>query len=220
MDGCIGALIAIAPKNQHLVAGIEEADSIALDPHKWLHVPFEAGCAIVRDAEAHRGAFAMHSEYLEEKPRGIAAAGYLHEYNLQTSRGFRALKIWLMLKEHGVAKFGRLIDQNISQGEYLRGLVENEPDLTLIAPSRINIVCFQYTPRPMSEEQQCALNTEIMLRLQEDGIAAMSDTTIAGKHCLRVAICNHRTTCKDLDLLVRETLRVGADVISESATTT
>ena len=110
VDGCIGALIAIAPENAHRVAGIEWADSIALDPHKWLHAPFEAGCALVRDASAHRNTFAVTPEYLESTPRGLASGQWLHDYALQTSRGFKALKVWMALRQHGVEKFGRLID--------------------------------------------------------------------------------------------------------------
>ncbi|TIV94465.1 MAG: amino acid decarboxylase, partial [Mesorhizobium sp.] len=138
VDGCIGALIAIAPQNRSLVAGIEQADSIALDPHKWLHAPFEAGCALVRDASAHRNTFAVTPEFLESTPRGLASGAWLHDYGLQTSRGFRALKIWMALKEHGVEKFGRLIDQNIAQARYLAGLIEAEPALELMAPTTIN----------------------------------------------------------------------------------
>ncbi len=127
VDGCIGALIAIAPHNAYRVAGIERADSVALDPHKWLHAPFEAGCVLVRDAAAHRGTFAVSPEYLESTPRGLASAEWLYEFGLQTTRGFRALKIWMALKEHGIEKFGRLIDQNIAQAQYLSGLIEAEP---------------------------------------------------------------------------------------------
>ncbi|MEZ2329277.1 aspartate aminotransferase family protein [Mesorhizobium sp. RCC_202] len=209
VDGCIGALIAIAPENKRLVAGIEQADSIALDPHKWLHAPFEAGCALVRDAAAHRNTFAVTPEYLESAPRGLASGEWLHDYGLQTSRGFRALKIWMALKEHGVEKFGRLIDQNIAQARYLTGLIEAEPALELMAPTTINIVSFRHRLKGASEEQLKAFNTEIMLRLQEEGIAALSDTTVRGQHCLRVAIANHRTRREDLDLLIREMLRLG-----------
>ncbi|TGS65155.1 amino acid decarboxylase [Mesorhizobium sp. M3A.F.Ca.ET.201.01.1.1] len=212
VDGCIGALIAIAPQNASLVAGIEQAHSIALDPHKWLHVPFEAGCALVRDASAHRNAFAVTPEYLESTPRGLASGQWLHDFGLQTSRGFRALKIWMALKEHGVEKFGRLIDQNIAQARYLASLIEAEPALELTVPTTINIVCFRHRVEGASEEQLKAFNTELMLRLQEEGIAALSDTTIHGRHCLRVAITNHRTRRDDLDLLVRETLRIGREV--------
>ncbi|MDX8433065.1 amino acid decarboxylase [Mesorhizobium sp. M4B.F.Ca.ET.215.01.1.1] len=212
VDGCIGALIAIAPGNASLVAGIEQAHSIALDPHKWLHAPFEAGCALVRDAVAHRGTFAVTPEYLESAPRGLASGQWLHDYGLQTSRGFRALKVWMALKEHGVEKFGRLIDQNIAQGRYLAGLIAAEPALELTAPVTINIVCFRHRGGGLSGEQLKALNTEIMLRLQEEGIAALSDTTVHGQHCLRVAITNHRTRREDLELLVAETLRIGAEL--------
>ena len=209
VDGCIGALIAIAPQNAYRVTGIAKADSVALDPHKWLHAPFEAGCALVKDAAAHRNTFAVRPEYLETTPRGLAAAAWLNDYGLQTTRGFRALKIWMALKEHGVDKFGRLIDQNIAQGHYLGTLIEAEPLLEMVAPPTINIVCFRYHPPGTSGNGLKALNIEIMLRLQEQGIAAISDTTVHDDHCLRVAINNHRTRREDLELLVRETIRLG-----------
>ncbi|ESZ41722.1 aspartate aminotransferase family protein [Mesorhizobium sp. L2C066B000] len=214
VDGCIGALIAIAPENAYRVAGIEWADSIALDPHKWLHAPFEAGCALVRDASAHRKTFAVTPEYLESTPRGLASGQWLHDYGLQTTRGFKALKVWMALREHGVEKFGRLIDQNIAQGQYLSGLIAAELALELTAPTSINIVCFRYRADGLDGERAKALNTEIMLRLQEDGTAAISDTTVQGRHCLRVAINNHRTRREDLDLLVAETVRLGNEIAS------
>ncbi|MER9433720.1 aspartate aminotransferase family protein [Mesorhizobium sp. M0618] len=216
VDGCIGALIAIAPENAHRVAGIERADSVALDPHKWLHAPFEVGCALVRDAAAHRGAFAVTPEYLESTPRGLASGEWLHDYGLQTSRGFRALKVWMALKQHGVEKFGRLIDQNIAQAVYLAGLIEAAPRLQLAASPTVNIVCFRYQPG-LTGEALKALNTEIMLRLQEQGIAALSDTTVHGEHWLRVAITNHRTRREDLDLLVHETVRLGHDIATQGS---
>lgn len=212
VDGCIGALIRIAPANRHMVDGIETADSIALDPHKWLHTPFEAGCALVRDARVHFQTFALHGEYLEEKPRGLAAGEFLSDYGFELSRGFKALKIWMSLKEQGVAKFGRLIDQNIAQGAYLTRLIEAEPRLELMAPTAINIVCFRYRGDIADEATLKALNTEIMLRIQEAGTAVLTDTTVHGRHCLRVAINNHRTRREDLDLLVSETLRLGREL--------
>tara|TARA_R110002051_G_scaffold67814_4_gene122480 strand:- start:2838 stop:4313 length:1476 start_codon:yes stop_codon:yes gene_type:complete len=210
VDGCIGALLAIAPANAYRVSGIMRADSVALDPHKWLHAPFEVGCVLVRDAAAHRGAFAVTQEYLESTPRGLASGNWLHEYGLQTTRGFRALKVWMALLEHGVEKFGRLIDQNIAQARYLTGLIEQEPLLELVAPTSINIVCFRYNHDGTDEIGRKAFNLEIMLRLQEEGIAVLSDTTVHGEHCLRVAVNNHRTRQEDLDMLVQETLRLGA----------
>lgn len=212
VDGCIGAMIAIAPANRHLVAGIERADSLALDLHKGFHAPFDVGCALLRDRRQHRQTFAEDAEYLQKMTRGIAAAEFLHDYGLDTSRGFRALKIWMMLKEHGVSKFGRLIDQGIAQARYLDGLIAREPSLERMAPTVIDIVSFRFNPGGLGEDALRALNIEIMLRLQETGIAAVSDTTIHGQHCLRAALCNHRTRRADLDLLVAEVLRIGDTV--------
>ncbi len=209
VDGCIGALIRLAPRARAMVDGIERADSLALDPHKWLHAPFEAGCAILRDRDRHFATFALHGDYLEEKPRGIASGEYLFDYGLELSRGFKALKVWMSLKEQGTAKFGRLIDQNIAQGAYLAQVIADEPRLELMAPTTINIVCFRYRIEGGDEAAIKALNTEILLRIQEEGTAVPTDTTVHGRHCLRVAINNHRTRRADLDLLVAEVLRLG-----------
>jgi glutamate/tyrosine decarboxylase-like PLP-dependent enzyme len=212
VDGCIGALIAVAPANRYRVRGLARADSVALDPHKWLHAPFEVGCVLVRDAAAHRASFSVEQEYLGKTSRGLAAGDWLHEYGLQTSRGFRALKVWMALKQHGIEKFGRLIDQNIAQGHYLAGLIAAEPLLEIAVPTTINIVCFRHRAPGLDEAAARELNIEIMMRLQEDGTAAISDTTIHGRHCLRVAINNHRTRRSDLDLLVREVVRLGREI--------
>lgn len=211
VDGCIGALIAIAPQHRHLVAGIERADSLALDLHKGLQAPFDVGCALVRDRKLHRQTFAEDAEYLQKMSRGIAAAEFLHDYSLDTTRGFRALKIWMMLKEHGAAKFGRLIDQGIAQARYLTGLIAREAALELMAPTVTDVVCFRFNPGGLEEGALRDLNIEIMLQLQEAGIAAVSDTTVKGQHSLRVAICNHRTRRADLELLVAEVLRLGTN---------
>lgn len=209
VDGCIGALLAIAPRHAHLVAGIERADSLALDPHKWLHAPFEVGCALVRDRTTHRNTFALSPDYLQTQERGVAAAEMLYDYGLQTSRGFRALKVWMALKEHGVAKFGRLIDQTVHLARRLVARIEATERLELTAPAPINIVCFRYDPGGCDEAALKALNIEIMLRLQESGTATVSDTTVQGRHCLRAALPNHRTRPEDLDLLVAEVQRLG-----------
>ena len=209
VDGCVGALLAIAPQNRHLVAGIDRADSLALDLHKGLHAPFDVGCALIRDRRKHRQTFAENAEYLQKTSRGVAAAELLSDYNLETSRSFRALKVWMMLKEHGVEKFGRLIDQGIAQARYLDGLFAAEPTIERMAPTVVDIVCFRFNPGGLAEEALRALNIEIMVQMQETGIAAVSDTTIHGRHSLRLAICNHRTTLADLDLLRAEILRIG-----------
>lgn len=215
VDGCIGALTTIAPRNRHLVAGIERADSLALDLHKGLHAPFDVGCALLRNRAQHRQTFAEDAEYLQTMSRGIAAAEFLHDYNLETTRGFRALKIWMVLKEHGTEKFGRLIDQGIAQAAYLTEAIARQPALELMAPTVIDIVCFRFNPGGLDQDSLRDVNIEIMLRMQEAGIAALSDTTVRDRHCLRAAICNHRTRYADLDLLVDEVVRIGGQLISE-----
>lgn len=136
-------------------------------------------------------------------------AGVVGCYGLELSRGFKALKIWMSIKENGTEKLGRLIDQNIAQAQYLERLIKAEPTLELVAPVALNIVCFRYA-NDMSEAAALkSINTEIMLRIQEAGIAVPSDTTVAGTHCLRVAINNHRTRREDLDLFVTEVVRTG-----------
>ena len=213
VDGAIGAVLAIAPRHRQLVAGIERADSVALDLHKWLHVPFEAGCAIVRDRSAHRAAFALTPEYLERAERGLASGPlWFSEYGLQLSRGFRALKVWLSFKEHGLDKFGRLIDQNIDQAHALAALVKASPQLELMAPVVLNIVCFRYRPTGMPEEKLNPFNEELLIRLHESGIAAPSYTTLGGRYCLRAAISNHRTRSSDLAVMVDAVTKIGADL--------
>lgn len=218
VDGCIGGLLAISPAGRGLVDGIARADSIAIDPHKWLHAPFEVGCALVRDADAHLGTFSVTPEYLEAAPRGIASGAWLHDFGLQTSRGFRALKVWMALKEHGLAKFGRLIDQDLAHARYLSEHIAATKDLDLCFPGVINIVCFRYDPGGLSEVALKCLNSEIMVQMQETGIAAVSDTTVRGLHCLRAAINNHRTTTSDLDILVEEVARIGAALVEKVST--
>jgi aromatic-L-amino-acid decarboxylase len=209
VDGCIGAFLKIAPANSELVDGIELADSLALDPHKWLHTPFEAGCVLVRDAAQHFDAFVLHGDYLQLQTRGVIAGTFLSDYGLELSRGFKALKIWMSLKENGAGKFGRLIDQNIEQARYLAKRITGDTRLELVAPVALNIVCFRYAGGLSGEAELKSLNTEIMLRIQESGLAVASDTTVAGRHCLRVAINNHRTQRCDLDLFLDEVVRIG-----------
>ncbi len=219
VDGCIGALIAIAPENAHLVAGIEKADSLALDLHKWLHAPFDVGCVLLRDRVVHRETFAKRAEYLQAATRGLAAGEFLQDYTLETTRGFRALKVWMMLKHHGVERFGQLIDRNIDQARYLTARVGSDPSLKLLAPTATSVVCFRFDPGGLDEERLRALNTEILLRLQESGLAVPSETTLRGRYCLRAAFCNHRTRRSDIDDFAAAVTRLGNELLGSSAPT-
>ena len=210
VDGAIGAVVALAPKHRHLVRGMEQADSVALDLHKWLHIPFEAGCVLVRDRQVHRATFSLTPEYLAHAQRGLASgADWFSDYGLQLSRGFRALKVWLSFKEHGLDKYGRLIEQNIAQAEYLGELVRAAPELELMASVGLNIACFRYRGKGGTQLELNALNEELLIRLHEGGVVAPSYTTLNGSYCLRAAIVNHRTRTADLTLLIDEVLRTG-----------
>ncbi|MFC3168869.1 pyridoxal phosphate-dependent decarboxylase family protein [Paracoccus fontiphilus] len=217
VDGCIGALARLSPRHAPLLDGIERADSLALDPHKSLHVPFEAGCVLVRDAAAHLGSFALHSEYLDPALRGIAAGGWLFDLGVQTSRGFRALKVWMMLREHGTARFGRIIGRNIDQARRMADRIDAHPRLVRLSPVTLDIVCFRHDPGGLDPAALAALNGEIMMRLQEQGVAAFSDTTVHGQHGLRAAICNHRTTDEDIDAALAAVLRTGDELTATHA---
>jgi glutamate/tyrosine decarboxylase-like PLP-dependent enzyme len=213
VDGAFGALAALVPDLKPLVAGLEEADSVAFDLHKWLYMPYEIGCTLVRREEDHRRAFSLSPDYLAHMPRGVAGgSGWFSEYGVQLSRGFRALKAWMSFKEHGTAKYGRLIQQNVDQARYLAGLVEAAPELELSAPAPLNIVCFRFVAEGKDEAALNEINQEIMMRLHESGVAAPSYTSLNGKFVLRAAITNHRSRREDFDLLARETIRLGKEI--------
>ncbi len=213
VDGAFGALAAWHPELRAQVRGLERADSLAFDLHKWGYVPYEAGCVLVRDATAHRAAFDVTAAYLAPARGGLAPEGpALSDYGPQLSRGFRALKVWLALQEHGVLKLGRLIRQNVAQAAWLARRVSETPELELCAPAPLNIVCFRWRGRPgaLTDEALDARNAEILVRLHEDGVAVPTHTRLRGRYVLRVAIANHRSRREDFDLLVREVTRLGS----------
>jgi glutamate/tyrosine decarboxylase-like PLP-dependent enzyme len=213
VDGAIGAVGVLAENVKPKLKGIERADSIALDLHKWMHIPFEAGCVIVRSDDAHRRTFSLTPEYLVHETRG-AAGGHIwfSDYGLQLSRQFRALKVWMSIKEHGLDRFGRMIARNVDQAHYFGQLVEKEPTLELMAPIGMDIVCFRFNPGGLDPETLNKLNKEILMQLHEQGIAVPSYTTLHRQYCLRIAIANHRSVQADFDLLAKEVVRIGNEI--------
>jgi aromatic-L-amino-acid/L-tryptophan decarboxylase len=210
VDGAFGALAAISPALRPQVAGVELADSVAFDLHKWMYLPYEVGCTLVRDQTAHRATFNVTPAYLAALDRGIAAGGFpFAERGVQLSRGFRALKVWMSFKAHGLRAFARLIEQNVHQAAYLAELVTRHPRLELLAPAPLNIVCFRYVFPGKDDEALNALNQEILLRVQESGLAIPSHTMLGGRFAIRVAITNHRSRREDFDLLVRAVVDTG-----------
>jgi len=183
---------------------MERADSLAFDLHKWMYMPYEIGCVPVRREQDHRNAFSLTPAYLAhgEGRRGISGGDlpWPLDYGFQHSRGFRALKAWISLKEHGSRKYGRLIQQNIDQARYLAELIAAAPELELAAPVTLNVVCFHYIGPGLDDAALDALNKEILVELQEQGIAAPSGTTVRGKYVPRVAHVNHPAAGKTLTL--------------------
>jgi aromatic-L-amino-acid/L-tryptophan decarboxylase len=204
VDGAFGALAILSPELAPLLAGIELADSIALDFHKWGQVPYDAGFLMVRDGEKHRQAFAQPAAYLRREARGLAAGSHWPcDFGPDLSRGFRALKTWFTLKTFGTDRLGAMIARTCALAKYLEARILAEPRLELLAPVNLNIVCFRY-------RADDDINREIVSDIQESGVAAPSSTTLDGKFAIRAAIVNHRTDVRDIDAMIATVLEFGA----------
>jgi len=211
VDGAFGTWCRLSPKSAHLVNGIEKADSIAFDYHKWMYMQYDVGCVLIRDREDHYQTFnlADNHDYMVHLTRGTGSGDiWFSEYGIQMSRQDRALKIWMCIKEHGTDKYGRLIEQNIQQANYLTNLVKKQNNLELLAPTTMNIVNFRYNDGQMENSTLNKLNEEVLLQLQEKGIAAPSSTTLNSNFSIRVAITNHRSKQEDFDLLISEIMSI------------
>jgi aromatic-L-amino-acid/L-tryptophan decarboxylase len=205
VDGAYGALAMLAPDLAPRLAGIERADSIAFDFHKWGQVPYDAGFILVRDGTLHHDTFASPAAYLRREARGIAAGSpWPCDFGPDLSRGFRALKTWFTIQVYGAEKMGEMIAGTCALARYLKQRIEQEPKLELLAPVSLNIVCFRYRSQDADH-----VNAEIAIALQESGISAPSTTIINGSLAIRAAIVNHRTTSADIDALMRATLSFG-----------
>ncbi len=206
VDGAYGALGMLACDIAPKLRGIERADSLAFDFHKWGQVPYDAGFVLVRDGQLHHDTFASPAAYLQREVRGMAAGSpWPCDFGPDLSRGFRALKTWFTLQVYGSEKLGRVISKTCQLAQYLRGLVEAQPVLELLAPVALNIVCFRHRGSD-------ALNAQLVVALQESGIAAPSSTTIGGRLAIRAAIVNHRTQRCDIDALIGATLAFGREL--------
>ncbi len=215
VDGAFGALCVLAPDLANKVEGIQRADSIAMDFHKWLHVPYDAGFILVRSRERQLAAFAeTNQSYLAREQGGMSdGSPWPCDLGPDLSRGFRALKTWMTLKVYGAERLGKSISESCERARYLAQLIESSGELELLAPVNLNIVCFRYrTAEALSE----SVNSCLLLALQRSGIAAPSSTRISGKYAIRAALFNHRTSRAQLESLVdfvviqgRELSKVG-----------
>ena len=205
VDGAFGALAILAPGLAPLLSGIERADSLAFDWHKWGQVPYDAGFLLVRDGALQRQTFAADAAYLRRAERGLAGGDWWPcDYGPDLSRGFRALKTWFTLKTYGADSLGQVIAGTVALAQRLAARVAAEPELELLGPVPLNIVCFGYRS-PDADR----LNAEIVEDLHEAGRVAPSLTTIGGRTAIRAAIVNHRTTAADVDALVDAVLACG-----------
>lgn len=210
VDGAFGALLRLSPRYRHRVAGIERADSLAFDYHKWLHVAYDCGCVLVRNREAHEGAFGGRPGYLEDLEEGLAAgAPWPCDHGPELSRGFRGLKVWFHLVEYGTEALAEAIEGSVDRARYLAERVDAEPLLERMAPGELNVVCFRVRPRHYEDGDE--LNRAVVTELQRRGTAAPSTTRVGSDLVIRCCILNHRTTDEDVDIVVDEII----DIVEE-----
>jgi glutamate/tyrosine decarboxylase-like PLP-dependent enzyme/Flp pilus assembly protein TadD/glutathione synthase/RimK-type ligase-like ATP-grasp enzyme len=213
VDGACGALAMLAPTLAPRLKGIERADSLAFDFHKWGQVPYDAGFVLVRDGVLHRQTFATAAPYLRREAQGLAAGPpWPCDFGPDLSRGFRALKTWFTFKVYGAEALGASIERTCNLARYLENRIAQTPELELAAPVELNIVCFRY-----KTEEGDRVNARIAIELQESGVAAPSTTVIGGRLAIRAAIVNHRTGTPDLDALVERTVALGRSLLDRAA---
>lgn len=216
VDGAFGAMAALSPETRGWVVGLDRADSLAFDFHKWMYVNYEAGCVLIRAAEAHRRSFSAGGRYLEPLPRGTGSlVDMAGGRGLQLSRGFKALKPWMMIREHGIERFGRLVAQNVEQARTLASLIDASPRLTRVAPVALNVVAFRHDDPGVAPEQADRMNRELLMRLQERGLAIPSGTVIDGRFTLRACITNHRSRRDDFVGFVEDAERILEELLRE-----
>ena len=210
IDGAYGALAAAAVPEKF--KGLAQADSLSLDPHKWLYQPLDCGCLLYRDPAAAQKAFSHSGDYTKVLTSDPIEGFAFFEESIELSRRFRALKIWLSLRFHGAAAFRSTIRKDLDLAQHLAELIRAQKDLEVMAPVELSAVCFRYKPQGTSDERANALNAEILKQTQRGGRVFFSNATIDRKFCLRACITNHRSTKNDVAAVVKEVLRVASEL--------
>src|SRR5256884_532364 len=226
VDGAYGGFAALAASTRPLFASIEEADSLALDPHKWLYLPVDCGCVLYRDPEIARATFAHEAEYTRVIGQEADEAFAFWDYGPELSRRFRALKVWMLLKGVGLQALGEAIEKDLACARHFEKLVQNSEDFEMLAPVELSIFCFRHQParlrgalaeaipseRETIEEQLDAHNERLLLALQRDGNSYLSNARLRGRFSLRGCVMNYRTTLRDVEILLDDLRRVGVQL--------
>jgi hypothetical protein len=199
VDGAYGGFAALTQRGRRRLAGIELADSVTLDPHKWLYQPFECGALLVREGRLLREAFEIHPDYLQDaKVRDTEVN--LADHGLQLTRMSRAIKVWTSMRYFGLDAFRAAIDKTLDLAEHVQRCIESSDELELMAPAELGVVCFRRRPAGEDDERRLEqINTQLVRRLSESGRAMVSSTRLSGRYAVRVCVLNHGTTDADVD---------------------
>src|SRR5438477_1783864 len=212
VDGSYGAFAVLAESAKKLFAGIERADSIALDPHKWLYLPVDVGCVIYREPEIARAAFAHEAEYTRIIGQQADEAFAFWDYGPELSRRFRALKVWMLLKGVGLDYLGEAIESNLACARHLESMVRASNDFEMVAPIELSIFCFRHVPAQLRNGLQkaiAAFNERLLIAQRRDGSSYLSNATLGGRFALRGCVLNYRTTLRDMEILLDDLRRVA-----------
>jgi aromatic-L-amino-acid decarboxylase len=215
VDGSYGAFAILAQSARNSFAGIEQADSIALDPHKWLYLPVDVGCVIYRDPEIARAAFAHEAEYTRMFGEEADETFVCWDYGPELSRRFRALKVWMLLKGVGVNRLSEAIESNLACARHLESMVEASDDFEMIAPVELSIFCFRHVPAQLRSQSPQAIDTfneRLLIALQRDGSSYLSNARLGGRFALRGCVMNYRTTLRDMEILLDDLRRVATSL--------
>jgi len=221
VDGSYGAFAVLAKSARKLFAGMEQADSIALDPHKWLYLPVDVGCVIYRDPEIARATFAHEAEYTRMFGEEADEAFVCWDYGPELSRRFRALKVWMLLRGVGLDRISEAIESNLACARHLESIVRASDDFEMAAPVELSIFCFRHVPMQLSSESPKAVdafNERLLVALQRDGSSYLSNATLGGRLALRGCVLNYRTTLRDMEILLDDLRRVGKSLANDCCT--
>src|SRR5213082_4211420 len=212
VDGSYGAFAVLAESARKLFGGIERADSIALDPHKWLYLPVDVGCVIYREPEIARSAYGHEAEYTRLIGEEADEAFAFWDYGPELSRRFRALKVWMLLKGAGLNQLSEAIENNLACARHFESMVRASNDFEMVAPIELSIFCFRHVSAQLrngSPQAIDAFNERLLIALQRDGSSYLSNATLGGRFALRGCVLNYRTTLRDMEILLDDLRRVA-----------